>query len=243
MQEKIKDSPKEKLGFGLNKEQKKLFLLIFTRELIRNSGEEMFRLKAIKENKEKLTLIEKEKKKHESKIKIKNLVRKGLSNEKDIEKRDLSDELQQTRNSKPVQKPMQRPQKRSQFRVPVLRMPQTKLPPQFQYLRPSATEKEIDLGELNPFINDPAVREIEVPGPDQNLYVEGTMGRQATNLALNKEEIDEAINRFSQASKIPAFDGIFKVAVGKLIFSAVISEEVGSRFFIKKMSEMPQRRH
>ncbi len=240
-QKKVKISNREKLGFFLSSKQKKLFLLIFTRELIRNSGEGRFRLEITKKNKEKLVLIEKEKKKHESKTKIKNLVRKGLSSEKDIGKRNLGNELQETKNLKPAQRPMQRPPLKSQFRVPVLRIPKTRLPPQFQYLKPVATGREIDLGELNPFINDPAVREIEIQGPNQNMYIEGEMGRQATNLILRKEEIDEAINRFSQASKIPTFDGIFKVVVGRLIFSAVISEEFGSRFSIRKMSEMSQR--
>ncbi len=228
-------------SFPLNEKQKKLFLLIFTRELIRNSREEFFRSEKIKKNKEQLILIEKERKKQESKNKIKDLVRKGLSTERKVEGKDLGSELQQTKNFK-SKRPMRRIPK-SQFRVPVLRIPQRRLPPQFQYLKPVATEREIDLGELNLFINDPAVREIEIQGPNQNLYIEGTMGKQATDLVLKKEQIDEAINRFSQASKIPTFDGVFKVVVGRLIFSAVISSKLGSRFLIKKMSETPPRRN
>jgi len=243
MQDKIKIFRKEKLAFSLNEKQKKLFLLIFTRELIRNSGEELFRLKKIKENEGELALLEKEKKRQESKTKIKDLVRKGLYSERDIEKKDLSNELQKTKKFGPIQRLQKRPMQRPQLRIPVLRMPRAKLPLQFQYLRPIATGKEIDLGELNPFINDPGIREIEIQGPDQNIYIDGKMGRQATDLTLDKNKIDEAINRFSQASKIPTFEGVFKVVVGNLIFSAVISKEQGSRFLIRKMSEGPPRRY
>ena len=52
---------------------------------------------------------------------------------------------------------------------------------------------------------------------------------------LSKEEINEIIIKFSQASKIPTHEGVFRVAVGKFIFSAIISDVISSKFIIQKM--------
>ena len=57
---------------------------------------------------------------------------------------------------------------------------------------------------------------------------------------VTKEEIDEVIQKFSEASRIPIQEGIFRVAVGKLLLSAIISGVIGSKFIIKKLRAMPQ---
>ena len=62
---------------------------------------------------------------------------------------------------------------------------------------------------------------------------------QNTNIILNKEEIEDIIKIFVQKSKIPAGEGIYTVVVGKLIFSAIISDVIGSKFSIKKMNYAP----
>ena len=55
----------------------------------------------------------------------------------------------------------------------------------------------------------------------------------------SKEEIEEIIKKFSETAKIPVHEGVFKVVVGKLIFSAVISNIIGSKFIIRKMVYNP----
>ena len=67
----------------------------------------------------------------------------------------------------------------------------------------------------------------------------GRMGRKKTGTVLSKEEIDEVIKTFSEAAKIPISEGIFKVVFGKLILSAILSDVIGSKFIIKKMSGPP----
>lgn len=118
----------------------------------------------------------------------------------------------------------------------VLRMPEPRLPPEFQFLRPTPTAKEIDLGKLNPLIYDRAVQTIECAGPDKPLIVTGAMGKKPTEISLDNGEIEDIIKRFSSASKIPAETGVYKVVVGRLIFSAVISDVIPSRFTIRKMA-------
>jgi hypothetical protein len=67
------------------------------------------------------------------------------------------------------------------------------------------------------------------------VYVTGNMGNKKTGIVLSKDEIDEIINKFSEASKIPLGEGVFRVAVGKLVFSAIVSDVVSSKFIIKKL--------
>ncbi len=93
--------------------------------------------------------------------------------------------------------------------------------------------------KINPLIRDPAVKEIECLGPNEEIYVYGLMGRQSTDIYLSKDEIDRIAEKFSRESKIPTFDGPYKVVVGKLIFSAMLSAQQGSRFVISKIPPQP----
>ncbi|MCX6750814.1 MAG: hypothetical protein NTZ83_05125, partial [Candidatus Pacearchaeota archaeon] len=115
-------------------------------------------------------------------------------------------------------------------------IPDSNFPPHIQYLKPIPVNKDIDLGKLNPLVGDQMVRVIECYGPEENLVVKGGMGVKKTGIILNKEEIEDIIQRFSKETKIPVQEGVFKVVAGRLIFLAIISEIVGSKFIIKKMA-------
>lgn len=121
------------------------------------------------------------------------------------------------------------------FKKLELWVPEPRLPEHIQYLRPTPINKIIDLGKLNPLIRDPFVKTIECQGPGQNLIVKGRMGIKRTATILNKEEINEIIEKFSRDTKIPAHEGVFKVVSGRLIFMAIISEVAESKFTINKM--------
>lgn len=139
-----------------------------------------------------------------------------------------------------IQRPRQIVMKTPIRTASVIRIPETRLPQQFAYLRPYATtEVELDLGKLNPLLADPAVKVIESNGSDQAIIVKGGMGTKPTNITLSKQEIDQIIQTFSEKSKIPAGEGAVKIALGKYILSAIISEEVGSRFIITKLPPTP----
>ncbi len=116
-----------------------------------------------------------------------------------------------------------------------LTIPETRLPPHFDYLKPVPTEHKINLGKLNPLLNDQFVKIIECNGADKNIVVKGNMGEKQTAIVLNKEEIDDLIDFFSKETKIPVQEGVYKVVLGNLIFLAIISKVVGSKFIIKKM--------
>jgi hypothetical protein len=117
-----------------------------------------------------------------------------------------------------------------------LYIPETRMPPSLEYLKPSFVENKTttDWEKLNPLIKDRAVRTIEV-NPDEKIRVSGSMGERTTNIILNTEEINEIINKFAYVSRIPVSEGVYKVVVENLIFFAVISGVVGSRFVIQKI--------
>ena len=116
----------------------------------------------------------------------------------------------------------------------ILKIPEPKLPPRFQYLKPIPTDVPINLGKLSPLIKDSAVKSIECNGPDEKISVL-TTSKKITSIVLSKEEINEIIKKFSELSKIPSDEGVFRAAVGRLIISAIISDVIGSKFIIKKI--------
>lgn len=211
-----------------SKEFRKLFLLEFTKQLIdAYAPEDIAKLERIlrKEKKEGTTIQQESKELVKSIIHEKEKELKFLGKEKTPLKRklDLKRNLYSLSRIKPV-----------------LRIPETRLPQTFQYLKPTPTNTEIDLGKLNAFVQDPLVKVIACNGPDENIVVHGSMGTKPTNIILKKEEIDEIIKRFAEAAKIPQEEGIFKAVFGKLILSAIISEAVGSKFVIRKIMYAPK---
>ena len=206
---------------------RKFFLLEFTKQLIQNNSPgELFKLEKMIEDRknQKREPIEKETLKQVVKEKERKIVKKELALE-DLKFAKTNFE----RNLKAL--------KRTR---PILRIPEPRLPQTMSYLKPFPVKAtEIDLGKLNPLIQDPMIKTIECKGPEENIIVRGALGTKPTKIVLNKEEIDEVIKKFSEATKIPAQDGVFKAVTGKLILSAIISEIVGSKFIIKKMSYHP----
>lgn len=165
-------------------------------------------------------------------------------------KKRMSEKLKKANLNKPEQQRPQPIRQPIQRQAPIQRappMPQRRplpipqahsLPAHLQYLKPTMEQikpKEIDLGKLNPLIEDRNVKSIEIEGSDQPVYVSGMMGRKPTAEKLSEDEIKEIINKFSKESKVPATDGVFKVLVGHLQLTAIVSDSIGTRFVIKKI--------
>jgi len=209
-----------------SKEFKKFFILQFTKELIRHTGaSEVF----------KLGEILKEKKQHQ-----KDLIKEKQAKDKIheiIKEKEKELEFIKKEQSPPPKKVI--PARKIPKKMPVLRIPEPRLPPTFQYLKPSPSNIQIDLEKLNPLIKDPLVKVIECNGPEENIIVNGSMGTKPTAIVLNKDEIDDIIKKFSSATKIPVHEGVYRAVTGRLILSAIISEIVGSKFIIKKMMYHP----
>ncbi len=223
----------QKLKGSLDKKQ--IFLLLFSRELIRNSEEGLFQLKRIIEQQGKSTEIEVPAEKKETEEEEFPLVKSILS-----EAPRPEDELSVVKpvHIIPARQEISGGIQKSGY--PVLRIPEPKLPAEFQYLKPIPSRREIDLSKLNALVNDSQVREIECEAPNKPVIVYGTMGKMPTEIILSNNEIEDIIERFSRAAKIPIDIGVYKVVVGNLIFSAIVSDVVPSRFLITKMAPSNQ---
>jgi hypothetical protein len=197
-----------------SEEFRKSFLLAFTKELIKNSVPEL-------------------------KVAIERREREALMEIKEVSPR-ISMPVTLTvpipgAQPKPRFKTLPKP-----FRMPPrLMIPAPRLPERLRYIRPVARPGiEIDLGKLNSLVADPVIQTIECNGPNEKVIIRDP-GQKATNITLSKEEIDSVIQKFSETSKIPVIEGVFRVAVGKLVLSAIISDVVGSKFIIKKLRYTP----
>jgi len=217
---------------------RKFILLEFTRQLIKNSiPQEVIKLQ---------TTLEKQR--EERLEKTREIVKEKIREDKDIYQRSI---LRRTAEiSSPLEtinpfrekriahfnplSPHTINQRNPQVRIK-LSIPETRFPAHIQYIKPIPMEKEIELGKINPLIKDYKVKTIECYGPGENIIVQGDMGTKRTGIILDEEEINNVIYRFSKETKIPIEEGIFKVVSGKLIFLAIISKIVGSKFIIKKM--------
>lgn len=188
---------------------------------------------------------------HEIKNRIKTEVKKKLnySPSRKIEENDFFLQSPEKRNDEdkiniPIKRnlPMRRAPQNNfiiprRTPMPRERNTQDNLPDYLRYLQPTRNTKKtyLDLGKLNPFLNDRNVSLIETEGPDEKVFVSGSMGKKPTNVTLNAEEINKIMDTFSKASKIPKKEGFFKVSINNMILTAMISDSVGSRFVIKKI--------
>jgi hypothetical protein len=243
---------------------KKRFLLTFTKELIIHSEKreitDLQKIISSEENKtkeiprfKKEVIIKKEipitkKELIKKEIPVKKLIPKPIPEEVPVPEEKISifplkmrthpipepvpEEPVEEEQEQPVQKQIPKP------KMGKLKVPETQLPPHLAYLKPSLTENKTltDWEKLNPLIRDNAVRTIEV-NPDQKVRVSGSMGERTTSIILNSEEVNEIINKFAYVSRIPVSEGVYKVVVENLIFFAVISNVVGSRFVIQKIQQ------
>jgi len=219
-------------------DNKQVFLLLFARELIRNSEEGLLQLKGILERETKTPA-------REALLPAEEIPEKEIRipGGGEMIKSILSQSPRISPNGEfsammPVSITPQRREIGGYASVPypVLRIPEPKLPEEFRYLKPVASTKEIELGKLNPLVNDPAIKKIECDGPNKPVVVSGSMGRKETGIVLTNSEVEEIVERFSKAARIPLDIGLFRVVVGNLIFSAIISDVVPSRFMITRMS-------
>jgi len=101
----------------------------------------------------------------------------------------------------------------------------------------SLTQKPlmIDLGRINPFIEDKTVNTIECPGPGKNIKITKEGAVVETIVSLSNEEISSIIKEMSSQSGMP-LGPIFNASAAGLTISAMVSEIVGSRFTIKRQS-------
>ena len=227
----------------------KLIFLTFTRELIRNEKSfGLFRLGKILEEGKIRNIELRGSAKEEIKEKVHEIVQAKEEELEELVKNERFVKTKEEEDYFPVPtsrkltfkahaKNIQAVQQVRQVQRMRLIIPEIRLPERFNYLKPIPFEAHISLGKLDQLIKDSEVKMIECNGHEENIIVKGEMGERKTPITLTKAEIDEIINIFSMKTKIPAHEGIYKVVFGKLVFMAIVSEAIGSKFIIKKLEQ------
>ncbi|MFA5259085.1 MAG: hypothetical protein WC979_07800 [Candidatus Pacearchaeota archaeon] len=95
---------------------------------------------------------------------------------------------------------------------------------------------ESGMKKIDPLLKDISILAIECPGPEKNILLKRNNETNRAKLTLNQNEINMIIENFSKQARIPIVGGILKAAVGNMVISAVISDFVGSRFIINKIT-------
>jgi len=219
-----------------SKQERAIFLLKFTEELIRHSkGIELYRLEEIVRKRlglpsptiKEIKIIQKE----DVEEKIKELLERRSEN--------LKEEIQkETINLSKQNKESFIPRPTEQKRI-FLKVPEPMFPERQNYLKSNLENENLNFGKIKILINDPNVELIECPGENKKTIVGGKMGRKPTGIELTKEEIKDVLNEFSKSSKIPLNNGINQINIGNLNLTAIISDEE-SHFTIKKLKENSQ---
>ena len=88
--------------------------------------------------------------------------------------------------------------------------------------------------KIDALLNDASVKVIECPGPGRQFSIFRRGVRQMTKITMTQDEIRQFLERIAQEARIPLIEGIFRIAVDNFIVDAVVSEEIGSRFILKK---------
>jgi hypothetical protein len=93
-------------------------------------------------------------------------------------------------------------------------------------------QMQLNLGKLNPFVNDNSIRAIECPGAGKNLRIKKEFIAE-TSIQLTESEVMEIVSVFAKAAGIPMMP-VLKAEFGNLIINAFISPAFGSKFLILK---------
>lgn len=142
---------------------------------------------------------------------------------------------------KPIRKTMEIKERLSSFAPKVspiprqLNIPEEQLPLRLQYIRPIPQEKDLDLGRLNELLKNPYLQVIECDGAGERITIKAPDAKP-TDIILSSEEINQILQTFSEAKKIPIEEGVIKIVAGRLILLALISEITGNKFIIRKLA-------
>jgi hypothetical protein len=104
----------------------------------------------------------------------------------------------------------------------------------FPVEQPKFEQQPLGLNQIEQLIANPTIAVVECPGPGRFILVKKGFKKIATKITLNREEIEEILNYFSNESRIPRIGGVFKAIVDNLILTAIDSPYGGPKFIITK---------
>lgn len=108
------------------------------------------------------------------------------------------------------------------------------LQPPKQFPAQNFSPSKVNLGKLTQVIYDPSVWSVECPGAGRKILVNRAGSIMLSSITLTDSEIQQVLKEFSERTRIPVVQGVFKAIFQDLLITAVISEFVGTRFVIQK---------
>ncbi|MFC1666196.1 hypothetical protein ACFLZF_00595 [Nanoarchaeota archaeon] len=161
---------------------------------------------------------------------IKNSKKDSLGSEMRIPKEIIK--LRETYNKKQKDLFLKKEKQLSRQRLTV---PRQTFSQGVQNTRQLPMKIKLNLGKLNSLLEDSLTYAVECDGPNIPLeIITGDGNKKAIQMILTREEIDNILNVFSQASKIPLTEGVYKAMTNNLVILAIVSEIVGIKFVIRK---------
>lgn len=109
--------------------------------------------------------------------------------------------------------------------------------------KPGEEPRVYIMDALNPILADPSIQSINCPGPEKYLLITKGGMVQSSNMRFAAGDINNFMKDISQKTRIPLLPGLFKVAYGNYIITAVISEFIGTKFVIEKKPLVQQFRY
>ncbi len=91
------------------------------------------------------------------------------------------------------------------------------------------------LAKIQNILNDPSIAKIECQGPGTPLVLTRRGMKQFARITLDRDEIKDIFDDFTDKAKVPLIEGIVRVAVGNFEVSGVYSELVRSNFIISRI--------
>lgn len=110
---------------------------------------------------------------------------------------------------------------------PPMSMPRT-------YTPNASPGQNLSIGRLTRVLYDPSVWSVECLGAGKPILVNRAGAVMTSAITLSDQEIQQVLNEFSERTRIPLIQGVFKAIFQDLLITAVVSEFVGTRFVIQK---------
>jgi len=173
-------------------------------------------------------------------------IKEEISFEKEMKRAQREVELEKMRQkfSKYGEVPhaiMQRPpmpqQIQRQVPTPLPQLPRNppiqKIP--VQEINIQAKPEDINFfGKIQDLINDNLVTYIECPSENKNIIIRKAGATISIPITLKNDEELVIIKSFSEKARIPLIEGMLNAKISNLEISAVVSENAGSSFIIRK---------
>ncbi len=110
-------------------------------------------------------------------------------------------------------------------------------------IQPAITKQEIIIGQpqeqqlrIDARIDSLLTGDIKViECANGNIRVKRNGEFEQTTIFLNESEVKDLIKKFSEMTKMPISDNIFRATINNFTITAIVSDKIGSRFLITKI--------